>query len=72
MPSKSQAQNRLMHAVEEDPELAKEKGIPQSVAREYVKADHGRKVGKLPEHVKPKRKAKAKRRGSVPGFPKRG
>lgn len=50
MPSKSKAQNRLMHAAAE----GKVPGVPPSVGKEFVKADAGRKVGKLPAHVKPK------------------
>jgi hypothetical protein len=53
MPSVSQAQNRFMHAHEADP------GELGQVAQEFVAADHGRKVGKLPDHVTPKRKAVA-------------
>ena len=52
MPSKSQAQNRLMHAAAE----GKVKDVPASVGKDFVKADKGKKVGKLPEHVKPKGK----------------
>jgi len=51
MPSKSQAQNRFMHAVAE----GKVKGVPKRVGKDYVAADKGRKVGKLPQHVKGKR-----------------
>ena len=39
MPSKSAAQARLMAAVAHDAGFAKEKGIPQQVAREFSKAD---------------------------------
>lgn len=52
MPSKSQAQSRLMHAAAKDPKVAKKTGVPQDVAEEFVEADQGRKVGKLPEKVK--------------------
>lgn len=51
MPSKSQDQNRLMHAAAE----GKVKGVPESVGKEFVKADEGRKIGKLPEHKAEKR-----------------
>lgn len=51
MPSKSQAQNRLMHAAAE----GKVKDVPPSVGKEFVKADEGRKIGKLPEHKAEKR-----------------
>lgn len=48
MPSKSKAQNRFMHAVAE----GHVKDVPKSVGKEFVKADQGKKVGKLPEHTK--------------------
>jgi len=56
MPSKSQAQNRFMHAVEE----GKVEGVPPNVGKEFVKADHGRKIKKLPKHAR-----KAHKRGLV-------
>ena len=45
MPSKSKAQHNLMAMVAHDPKAAKRVGIPQSVGRDYVKADKGRKFG---------------------------
>jgi hypothetical protein len=48
MPSVSQAQNRFMHAVAE----GDVQGVKPSVGKEFVKADEGRKVKKLPKHVK--------------------
>jgi hypothetical protein len=39
MPSKSKKQARLMAAAAHDPKFAKEVGIPQSVAKEFNKAD---------------------------------
>jgi hypothetical protein len=42
MPSKSPEQARLMRAVAHSPEFAKKVGIPQSVGREFTKADKGR------------------------------
>ena len=45
MPSKSKAQHKLMAMVANDPKAAKRVGIPQSVGRDYVKADKGRKFG---------------------------
>lgn len=48
MPSVSQAQNRFMHAVAE----GEVKGVKPSVGKAFVAADHGRKVGKLPKHVR--------------------
>jgi hypothetical protein len=56
MPSVSQAQSRLMHMAV-NPKSRRRMSHPPSleVAREFVAADEGRKVGKLPEHVKPGR-----------------
>jgi len=45
MPSKSGKQHRLMALVANDPKAAKRLGIPQSVGRDYVEADKGRKFG---------------------------
>lgn len=44
MPSKSKAQHNLMAMVAHDPEAAKRMGIPQSVGRDYVAADKGKKL----------------------------
>jgi len=41
MPSKSKKQARLMAAAAHDPKFAKRAGIPQSVARDFNKADKG-------------------------------
>ena len=43
MPSKSKAQHNLMAMVAHDPAAAKRLGIPQSVGKEFTKADKGRK-----------------------------
>jgi hypothetical protein len=56
MPSESQAQNRFMHAVAE----GDVKGVKPSVGKEFVAADHGRKIKKLPKHVR-----KAHKRGLI-------
>lgn len=45
MPSTSQKQHNLMAMVANDPAAAKRVGIPQSVGKEFVKADKGRKFG---------------------------
>jgi hypothetical protein len=45
VPSKSKAQHNLMAMVAHDPKAAKRMGIPQSVGRDYVEADKGRKFG---------------------------
>ncbi len=44
MPSKSAAQARMMAAAAHDPKFAKKVGVPQSVAKDYNKADTGSKI----------------------------
>ena len=46
MPSTSGKQHRLMAMVANDPAAAKRMGIPQSVGREFMEADKGRKFAK--------------------------
>lgn len=46
MPSKSKSQHNLMAMAAHDPKAAKRLGIPQSVGREFVAADKGRKFAK--------------------------
>lgn len=46
MPSVSQAQNRFMHATAEG-----KTDVAASVGKEFVKADHGRKIKRLPKHA---------------------
>ena len=48
MPSKSKAQSRLMQATAHGAKT----GVPKSVAKEFVAADKGKKVSKLPEKKK--------------------
>lgn len=48
MPSESQAQSRAMHAAAEGKSTL---GIPKSVGKDFVKADHGRKIKRLPKHA---------------------
>ena len=45
----SQAQHRLARAAAVDPDVAKQTGMPQAVAKEIVKGAHGKDVSKLPE-----------------------
>lgn len=54
MPSKSIQQNRFMHAVAE----GDVKGVPKRVGKEFVAADRGRKIGKLPRRVKSNKRRK--------------
>ena len=46
MPSRSQAQHNLMAMVAHDPKAAKRLKIPQSVGKEFVSADKGKKFAK--------------------------
>lgn len=47
MPSKSLKQARTMRAAAHDPKFAKKVGIPQSVAKDFVRADEmKKKMGK--------------------------
>lgn len=50
MPSKSQAQARLMAAAAHTP--GGYGGVPQSVGKEFNAADTGRKLSKLPKRLK--------------------
>lgn len=43
MPSKSEKQARLMRAAAHDPAFARKVGVPQHVAREFVRADQAKK-----------------------------
>jgi hypothetical protein len=53
MPSKSKSQARLMRAAAHDAGFAKRAGVPVAVAKEFVRADQGRKA---PAPSKPKGK----------------
>ena len=46
MPSSSKKQHNLMAMVAHDPAAAKRLGIPQSVGKEFTKADVGRKFAR--------------------------
>ena len=51
MPSKSQAQAKLMRAVAHNPKFAKKVGVPVSVGKDFAGADAGRKLSSLPRKV---------------------
>ncbi len=55
MPSKSKSQQRLMRAAAHNPKIARSSGVPQSVAREFVRADAGRPAPKRETVKKGKR-----------------
>jgi hypothetical protein len=57
MPSVSQAESRAMHAAAEGNSTL---GISASVGKDFVAADHGRKIKNLPKHVR-----NAHRRGLI-------
>ena len=46
MPSVSGKQHRFMAAVANNPSFAKKAGVPQSVGKEFIKADKGRKFSR--------------------------
>ena len=46
MPSKSKAQHKLMTAVAHNKSFAKKVGIPQSVGKDFMEADKGKKFKK--------------------------
>lgn len=52
MPMRSKAQNRAMHAAAEGKSNI---GIPKSVAKKFVKEQHGKSEKGLPEKAKRKR-----------------
>jgi len=67
VPSRSKAQHNFMAAVANNPQFAKRAGVPQSVGREYMKADKGRsfnKGGDLVSNCGTKRMKK----GGKPGY----
>lgn len=51
MPSKTPKQARTMRAAAHDKDFAKRMGIPQKVAKEFVKADQGK--SEAPAKAKP-------------------
>jgi hypothetical protein len=46
MPSTSKKQHNFMEAIAHSPSFAKKAGVPQSVGKEFSKADKGRKFSK--------------------------
>ena len=54
MPSKSWAQHKMMVAVEHSPSFAKKVGIPQSVGRDFAKADNKAGITKKPDKKRKK------------------
>ena len=57
MPSKSAKQHKFMAAVANNPAFAKKAGVPQSVGKEFTKADKGKtfkKGGEMKKNCGPK------------------
>jgi hypothetical protein len=48
MPSKSKAQHNFMEAVAHSPAFAKKAGVPQSVGKNFAKADDAEGITKKP------------------------
>jgi hypothetical protein len=48
---KSKAQQRLMYAAAQDPEVAKKTGVPQKVAKEFIKSTPKKRFKKLKEKI---------------------
>lgn len=53
MPSKSKKQHNFMEAIAHSPEFAKKAGVPQSVGKDFAKADKGKtfKKGGIPPSI---------------------
>lgn len=58
MPSQTKQQHRFMAAVAHSPAFAKKVGVPQSVGRDFVQADKGRKFAKGGDTMATKNPAK--------------
>ena len=52
MPSKSDAQRRLMAGAAHDPKFAKKVGVPVAVAKEFNQADKGKKLAEAMKRMK--------------------
>lgn len=65
MPSTSKKQHNLMAAVAHSPAFAKKTGIPQSVGKEFLTADKGRKFSKGGETMATEKKVAPTPMGKV-------
>lgn len=52
MPSVSQKQHNFFEMIAHDPEAAKRTGVSKNVADEFVQADKGKNIKKLPKYKK--------------------
>lgn len=64
MPSTSKRQHNFMEMIAHDPAAAKRVGVKQSVGKDYVAADKGSDLSKLPDRVQHKAKGGAVQRGA--------
>lgn len=55
-PSVSQHQSAFFHKCLNDPKFARLHGVSKEVAQEFVDADKGKNIKKLPVKIKPKKK----------------
>lgn len=67
MPSVSKKQHNLMAMVAHDPAASKRLGIPQSVGKDFVKADTGRKFAKGGDTMAESKKAMEQRHARTLG-----
>jgi len=67
MPSKSEKQHKLMEAAAHDSDFAKKAGIPQKVAKEFVKADKEYKMFQVGKSDDSKEKSKEEHGNSFSG-----
>ncbi len=51
MPSRSKAQHNFMEMIAHDAAAAHRVGVPQGVGKDFVSADTGKKMSKLPVHA---------------------
>lgn len=59
MPSTSAKQHRLMELVAHNPAAAQRTGVPESVAKDFVKADAGRTFDHVAHHAQLKKDARS-------------
>lgn len=65
MPSTSKAQHNFMEAVAHNPDFAKKAGVPQSVGKDFAKADKENTFGDPPRPADPKAAKPAKKKESL-------
>jgi len=61
MPSTSDKQHRFMEAVAHSPDFAKKAGVPQSVGKDFAKADQAKKTQTVSKQLTKRLDAKDKK-----------